>query len=118
MKVQLLAPHQVGFLTEVHDAFEEALEHRDPEPLPDTGQAGVIRQRLVEGVPEVPAMGEIEGGGLNGLALGADPFEEHDELELEEHERVDRGTAALGVTISGGNIGLDGFCQIINQGDG
>jgi threonine dehydratase len=24
----------------------------------------------------------------------------------------------VGVTISGGNIGLDGFCQIINQRDG
>ena len=28
------------------------------------------------------------------------------------------GGKRVGVTISGGNIGLDGFCQIINQRDG
>lgn len=32
-------------------------------------------------------------------------------------ERVDGRDKRVGVTISGGNIGLDGFCQIINQRD-
>jgi threonine dehydratase len=32
--------------------------------------------------------------------------------------KVDGRGKRVGVTISGGNIGLDGFCQIINQRDG
>ena len=31
--------------------------------------------------------------------------------------KVDGRGKRVGVTISGGNIGLDGFCQIINQRD-
>jgi threonine dehydratase len=31
--------------------------------------------------------------------------------------KADGRDKRLGVTISGGNIGLDGFCQIINQRD-
>jgi threonine dehydratase len=31
--------------------------------------------------------------------------------------KIDGTGKRVGVTISGGNIGLDGFCQIINQRD-
>ncbi len=77
--------------------LEEALEDVDPKPLPDPGQAGVVGQRLVEGVAEVPAHAEAVGGEAQQLALGADPFEEHHELRLEKDDRVDRGATAIGV---------------------
>src|SRR5215204_1276778 len=44
-------------------------------------------------------MRQVEAGRLDQLALGADPFEEHDQLQLEEDDRVDRGTTPLGVAI-------------------
>jgi hypothetical protein len=34
------------------------------------------------------------------LALGADPLEEHDELELEEDHGIDAGPAAVGVEVA------------------
>ena len=70
-----------------------------PEPLPDAGQAGVVGQGLVEGVAEVPAVGQVEAGRLDQLALGADALEEHDQLQLEEDDRVDAGPAPLGVQL-------------------
>jgi hypothetical protein len=32
-------------------------------------------------------------------------------------DKVESQGIRVGMTISGGNIGLDGFCQIINQRD-
>ena len=70
-----------------------------PKPLPDAGQAGVVGQLLVQGVAEVPAMGQVEAGRLDELALGADALEEHHQLQLEEDDRVDAGPAALGIEL-------------------
>jgi hypothetical protein len=53
----------------------------------------VIRERFVEVVPHIPAVGEVETGDLDELALGADPLKEHDELQLEEDHGVDGGAA-------------------------
>jgi hypothetical protein len=44
-------------------------------------------------------MGEVERGDLDQLALGADPLEEHDELQLEEDDRVDGGASSLSVQL-------------------
>ena len=44
----------------------------------------MVGQVLVEGVAEIPAVGQVEAGRLDQLALGADALEEHDELQLEE----------------------------------
>src|SRR5688500_16007835 len=49
-----------------------------------TRPSGVIGQILVQGVTEVPAMSQIEAGGLDQLPFGADALEEHDELEFVE----------------------------------
>ena len=54
---------------------------------------------LVEGVAQVPAVGQVEAGRLDELALGADALEEHDQLQLEEDDRVDAGPAPLGVQL-------------------
>ena len=98
--VELPAPDQARLLTEIDDLLEEALEDVDAQPLPDAGQAGVVGQRLVQGVAEVPAVGQVEAGRLDELALGADALEEHDQLELEEDDRVDAGPAPFGIPLA------------------
>ena len=54
---------------------------------------------LVQGVAQVPAVGQVEAGRLDQLPLGADPLEEHDQLQLEEDDRVDARPAALGIEL-------------------
>src|SRR5829696_1491550 len=44
-------------------------------------------------------MGQVQPSGLNQLVLGAEPVEEYDQLELEEDDRINRGTAPLGVEL-------------------
>ena len=45
-------------------------------------------------------MGEIEAGDLDELAFGTESFEEHDEMELEENDRINRRPTARSVAIS------------------
>ena len=99
VEVELPAPDQARLLAQIDDLLEEALEDVDAQPLPDAGQAGVVGQVLVEGVAEVPAVGQVEAGRLDELALGADALEEHDQLQLEEDDRVDGGPAPLGIQL-------------------
>jgi hypothetical protein len=44
-------------------------------------------------------MRDFETRGLHQLPLGADPFEEHDQVEAEEDDRIDRGATAIGVPL-------------------
>ena len=44
-------------------------------------------------------MGQVETGGLDELALGAQPFEEHHQLQLEEDHRVDGGAPPVSVAL-------------------
>jgi hypothetical protein len=99
--VQLPPPDQPGVLAQVDDLLEEPGEDLDAQPLPNAGQAGMIRKLLVQGVAQVPAVGEVEAGRLDQLPFGADALEEQDELELEEDHWVDAGPAAIGVQLSG-----------------
>ena len=46
-------------------------------------------------------MGEVEAGQLDELPLGAQPLEEHDQLEPEEDHRVDGRSAAGRVAVLG-----------------
>jgi hypothetical protein len=64
---QLAPPNKTGFLTEVDNLLEEALEDVDAEALPDAGQAGVVGQRFVQGVTQVPPVGEVETRRLDQL---------------------------------------------------
>ena len=95
--VELATPHQPRLLAQIDDLLEEALEDVDTEPLPDARQAGVIRQVLVEGIAQIPAVGQVQAGRLDELSFGADAFEEHDELQLEEDDRIDAGPTSLGI---------------------
>ena len=39
-------------LAQIDDGLDEALEGLDAAPLPEAGEAGVVRKRLVQGVAE------------------------------------------------------------------
>jgi hypothetical protein len=48
----------------------------------------VLGELLVQRVAQVPAVGEVEAGGLDQLPLGADALEGQDQLELDGAKRV------------------------------
>ena len=97
---QLLAPHQAGLLAELHHVLEEAPEDAHPQALPDLAQGGVVGQGLVQGVPQVPAVGQVQAGRLDELALAAQPLEEHHQLELEIDHRVEARSPNPGVAVA------------------
>jgi len=97
---EFLAPDQPGFLAELHDPLEEALKDVDAEPRSNPGQTGMIGQWLIQGVPDIPAMGKVQARCLDELALGAEPFEKEDELQLEKDDWVDTRAAAFGVQVA------------------
>ena len=52
-------------------------------------------------VAQVPSQGKAVGDHPHELPLAPQILEEHDELELEEHDRVHRGPAGAGVEWGG-----------------
>jgi hypothetical protein len=86
-------------LPKLHDVLEEALEGRHAQPLPDTSQAGMIRQGFIEAIAQVPAVGQVQASRLDQAALWAQSLEEQDELELEEDDRVDGGPPTCAIEI-------------------
>ncbi len=85
---QPLTPDQPGVDAELDNAVEEAPEDVEPIPLADLREAGVVGQALAQVVAKVPAQAQAVGSDAHELPLGADALEEHDELELEEDDRV------------------------------
>jgi hypothetical protein len=67
--------------------------------LPDLAQAAVIGDRFVQVVANEPAMSQIEIHRLHQLALGANAFEESDQLEPEEHHRIDGRTPEIRIEL-------------------
>ena len=57
----------------------------------------MVGQRLGQVVAEIPAQAEPVGDDPQQLALGAQPLEEQDQLQLEEDDRVDGGSPGLRV---------------------
>jgi hypothetical protein len=51
----LLPPDEARLLAQVDHVLEEAAEDGEPEPLADAGEAGGVRQRLIEAVAEGPS---------------------------------------------------------------
>jgi len=66
---QLLAPHQPGLEALLNDPLEEATEDLQPVAVPDPGEAGVLGQRFVEVVTEVPTQREAIGDYAHELTL-------------------------------------------------
>jgi hypothetical protein len=101
----LITPDQASILAKINHVLEEPTKDWQAEPLADLHEAGAIGQWLIKVVAEVPAVRQIQAGKFNELPFGANTLEEHDEVEPEEDDRVDRGSTALGVAF--GNPGAD-----------
>ena len=78
----------------LNDAVEEATEDIDTVAVADLAESRVVRKWLVEVIAQKPSEAESIGCDLHELALGAQPFEEHDELKAEEDDRVDGRASA------------------------
>jgi hypothetical protein len=57
----------------------------NPKTFTDFTQAAVIGDWLIQIIADEPAMSQIEIHSLHQLSFRADPFEESDELELEQN---------------------------------
>ena len=95
----LLAPDEARLLAKVDDVLEEAAEDVETEALADAGEAGGVGQRLIQAVAQIPADAEAIRGQGEELALGTDALEEHHQIELKEHHRVDGRPAPVGVGV-------------------
>ena len=100
---ELFAPDQPCLVAEVNTVLKEPTEDRQPQPLSDSGEGGVVGQRLIQAVATVPAMGRVQAGQLDELALGAGTlwvsFHQHHNLEFEEDDRIDAGPAGVGIAL-------------------
>jgi hypothetical protein len=59
----------------------------------------VVREVLVEGVAEIPAVGQVETGGLDELPFGADPSKNMTNCSLKKTTGINDGAAPLGVQL-------------------
>lgn len=92
-----LSPDKPRVLAEVDNPFEEVAEDREPEALADPGDARGVRQCLVKGVAEIPAAAEAVHRQRQEFSLRANAFEEHHQIELEDHNRIDGRTIPAGI---------------------
>ena len=79
---QFLSPHQSRISTLVDHRLEKAAKYRQAQASTNLTQRGMVGEWLVKVVPQVPAMRRIEAGDLDQLALGAQPLEEHDQVQF------------------------------------
>jgi hypothetical protein len=76
----------------LHDALEEAPEDIHAIAVADASQAGMVRQRFVEVVAELPSDTQPVGSQGKQLALGTEALKEQHQVQLEEDHWVNRGT--------------------------
>ena len=86
--IELLPPDQTTLTTPVNDRLKEAPEDLDAVTFPNAGHAGMVGQWLVQVVAQIPAYTQTVSSDALKLALRTHAFEEHDQLELEEHEQL------------------------------
>ncbi len=88
IEVQLFAPHESRRLTLLHNLVKEAAKDIDPIALTNTGQTGMVGQRLAQVIAPVPQHAEPIRRMPHELPFGAYPLEKHDQLQFEEHDGV------------------------------
>lgn len=100
ISVERTTDQQTGFVAAPQDDLEELAEDSNAVAVADAGQAGMVGQRLVEVIAEIPAHADAVGGDELELASRADTLEELDQMELEEDDGVNRGAAEGGVALT------------------
>jgi hypothetical protein len=84
-------------LTLFYNGLEETTENVDAIASTDTGEAGMIGQGLVQIITNEPADAEPISCMTHQQTFGAYPFKEHDQLQFEEDNGINRGTTSTGV---------------------
>src|SRR5215204_3610065 len=97
VEVQILSPYQPRLYAHLYDLLEEAPEDAEAEALARASEVGVVGQRLVKVVAQVPTHREAVGRHTHKLPLGAQTLEEKNELQAEKDHRIHRRPAATSV---------------------
>src|SRR5919202_6145407 len=96
---ELTSPDEASLLTLLDDSVEEAAEHVDPKAISYACQAGMVGEWLSEVVVQIPTDTQSVSSEFHELTLGTKTLKGHDELQLEEANRVDRGPDTRRVTV-------------------
>ena len=93
--VEFFPPDESFLLALLHNRLEEAPEDIDSIALTDTGQTGMVGQRLAQVIAQVPQHAEPICGMAHQLPFGADALEKYDELQFEEDNWVNRRATSM-----------------------
>src|SRR5258708_5773410 len=77
VEIQLLAPHQLRLLTLLDNGIEELPKHLQAVPQADLAETGMIGQRLIQIVPEIPSDAQSIRDLTHEQAFRADIFKKH-----------------------------------------
>jgi hypothetical protein len=88
---------QLGLLTLFDDGIKELPKHVEAIARADPAETGMTRKRLIQIEPQIPANAQAISGLTEELAFGADALGEHDELQFEEHDRINGRTTTTGI---------------------
>src|SRR5262249_680138 len=97
--VQLATPDQFLLLALLNDGVEEAAKNVHAIAFADTRQAGMVRKRLTQIVPQIPAQAQSISRMPHELSFRAQSLEEHDELQFEEDHRINGGTTLARIAL-------------------
>jgi hypothetical protein len=75
-------------LTLLDNGIEEPPKHLQAVPQADLAETGMIGQRLIQIVPEIPSDAQSIRDLTHEQAFGADIFKKHHELQLEKYDRI------------------------------
>src|SRR5258708_13385681 len=100
IEIQFLAPDQFGLAALFDNRFKKAPKDCQAKPLADTSKTGMVGQRLIQTMPHVPSHTQPICDLVHEQALGADIFKEHDQLQLEEHDWVNRRSSGSSIALA------------------
>src|SRR5512143_3378586 len=86
VKGEFLPPDQPSLAAQFDNPLKELLKGGEAIALADLAQAAMIRNGLGQVIANIPAMRQIDVDGLHELALGANAFEEGNQLQLKEDD--------------------------------
>src|SRR6266702_5771370 len=100
IEIQILAPDQLGLAALFDNRFKKAPKDGQAKPLADASETGMVGQRLIQIIPDVPSHTQPICDLAHEQALGADIFKEHDQLQLEEHDWVNRRSSGSSIALA------------------
>src|SRR5258708_9768585 len=97
INVEFFAPDQLLLLALFHNRVEEAAKDVDAIAFTNARQTGMIGQRLVQIIAKIPTHAQPICRMAHELPFGAYSLKKHDELQFEEHDRINGRTPFAGI---------------------